>query len=61
MTKTRKRMAGFLATLMLLGTSAVLPSSLASPKPPTNAGNGAGKSGQCTGAAAERPASCQSP
>jgi len=31
-----------------------------SPQPPTNGGNGAGQSGQCTGPAAERPASCQS-
>lgn len=28
---------------------------------PTNGGNGAGSSGQCTGAAADRPTSCQSP
>jgi hypothetical protein len=33
----------------------------ASPAPPTNGGNGAGQSGQCTGPAADRPASCQSP
>jgi len=33
----------------------------ANPSPPTNGGNGAGQSGQCTGAAAERPASCKSP
>jgi hypothetical protein len=33
----------------------------ASPSPPTNGGNGAGQSGQCTGPAADRPASCQSP
>jgi hypothetical protein len=33
----------------------------ANPSPPTNGGNGAGHSGQCTGAAADRPASCQSP
>lgn len=32
----------------------------ADPKPPTNGGNGAGQSGQCTGPAADRPASCQS-
>jgi hypothetical protein len=32
----------------------------ASPSPPTNGGNGAGQSGQCTGPAADRPASCQS-
>jgi hypothetical protein len=34
---------------------------LGSPSPPTNGGNGAGQSGQCTGPAADRPASCQSP
>jgi opacity protein-like surface antigen len=34
---------------------------LANPSPPTNGGNGAGQSGQCTGKASERPASCQSP
>ena len=33
---------------------------LANPSPPTNGGNGAGQSGQCTGPAADRPASCQS-
>lgn len=33
----------------------------AEPSPPTNGGNGAGQSGQCTGPAAERPTSCQSP
>jgi hypothetical protein len=33
----------------------------AGPSPPTNGGNGAGQSGQCTGPAADRPASCQSP
>ncbi|TQK45435.1 hypothetical protein FBY35_7000 [Streptomyces sp. SLBN-118] len=31
------------------------------PQPPTNGGNGAGQSGQCTGPASERPTSCQSP
>jgi hypothetical protein len=33
----------------------------ANPSPPTNGGNGAGQSGQCTGPAADRPASCKSP
>jgi hypothetical protein len=33
----------------------------ADPSPPTNGGNGAGQSGQCTGPAADRPAACQSP
>ena len=42
---------------LLLGTI----SAYADPTPPTNGGNGAGQSGQCTGAAADRPASCQSP
>lgn len=41
----------------------VVPGGVASANPsaPTNGGNGAGSSGQCTGAAADRPASCQSP
>jgi opacity protein-like surface antigen len=32
----------------------------ASPHPPTNGGNGAGQSGQCTGAQDDRPSSCKS-
>jgi hypothetical protein len=33
----------------------------ATPSPPTNGGNGGGKSGQCTGPAQERPGNaCQS-
>lgn len=59
--KVRKKPIAILAVLMALGTSAVIPAGLASPKPPTNGGNGAGQSGQCTGAAADRPTSCQSP
>ena len=61
MSRTRKRMAVALTTLALAATSAVVPASLGNPSPPTNGGNGAGKSGQCTGKASERPASCQSP
>jgi hypothetical protein len=34
---------------------------LAEPSAPTNGGNGAGSSGQCTGPASERPTSCASP
>jgi hypothetical protein len=41
-----------------LGLSAT--AAAAMPSPPTNGGNGAGQSGQCTGPANERPASCQS-
>ncbi|HKY51507.1 MAG TPA: hypothetical protein VJP45_09645 [Candidatus Limnocylindria bacterium] len=54
------RKAVFVATLLvslMLSTA----SALANPDAPTNGGNGAGQSGQCTGAAADRPASCQSP
>jgi hypothetical protein len=61
MTRTRRRMTALLATLALAATSVIVPASLGNPKPPTNGGNGAGQSGQCTGAAADRPASCQSP
>ncbi len=54
----RKTLAlvGVIAALMLTATPA-----FANPSPPTNGGNGAGQSGQCTGPAADRPASCKSP
>jgi hypothetical protein len=61
MSRTRRRMAIVLATFALSATSVVVPASIGNPSPPTNGGNGAGKSGQCTGKAADRPASCQSP
>jgi hypothetical protein len=61
MLKVRMGMAVVLATLMLMATSVVVPGSIANPSPPTNGGNGAGKSGQCTGSAQERPGNaCQS-
>ncbi len=60
MTARNKGFAG-LATTMLLATAAIGPSSFAAPSPPTNGGNGAGQSGKCTGAAGDRPTSCQSP
>jgi hypothetical protein len=61
MTARNKGFAGLAAT-MLIGTAVVGPSSFAAPSPPTNGGQrrGAG-SGQCTGAAGDRPTSCQSP
>jgi hypothetical protein len=34
--------------------------SFAAPSPPTNGGNGAGQSGQCTGPQDDRPAACKS-
>jgi hypothetical protein len=43
-----------LALAVTIGTG------FADPSPPTNGGNGAGQSGQCTGPQADRPASCQS-
>ena len=46
-----------LAAAFALATAAPV---LASPQPPTNGGNGAGQSGQCTGPQADRPASCKS-
>jgi hypothetical protein len=51
----RKALAASLAALFALsGASAAF----GTPSPPTNAGNGAGHSGQCTGPASERPAVC---
>lgn len=47
-----------LAVFMVVGMYAA---AIATPRPPTNGGNGAGMSGQCTGPASERPASCKSP
>jgi hypothetical protein len=61
MSPTRRRFCLLLSGLALAATSAVVPATLANPSPPTNGGNGAGKSGQCTGKAADRPASCKSP
>lgn len=53
----RKTVAGILAGAFAL--AAVAPA-YASPSPPTNGGNGAGQSGQCTGPNADRPSSCKS-
>jgi hypothetical protein len=59
MTRMRKGIAVALSTAAL--AAATVPIASANPSPPTNGGNGAGHSGQCTGKAADRPASCQSP
>jgi hypothetical protein len=58
MNRIRKGAAALLAASAL--AVALSPIATANPSPPTNGGNGAGKSGQCTGANAERPSSCQS-
>jgi hypothetical protein len=53
----KKRIAVAVTTLGVLSTL-VPAASIAAPKPPTNGGNGAGQSGQCTGNPADRPAVC---
>jgi hypothetical protein len=55
-TRHKKGLAGLAAT-MLIGAAVAGPSGFANPSPPTNGGNGGGKSGQCTGAAQDRPGS----
>jgi hypothetical protein len=54
--KRRVAAAAFAAT-MLVGFAAP---AFADAPPPTNGGNGAGSSGQCTGNPNDRPASCGS-
>ena len=61
MKTVRGKAALGLTSLCLAGAALVGSLATAAPSPPTNGGNGAGKSGQCTGPASERPASCQSP
>jgi hypothetical protein len=53
----RKAFASMFAGVLLAET---VGPALADPPPPTNGGNGAGQSGQCTGPQDDRPASCQS-
>lgn len=56
MTSVRR---GLVAAVLIAGTllGAAAPA-FAEPSPPTNGGNGAGQSGQCTGNPDGRPASC---
>jgi hypothetical protein len=56
MTPMRKRVGAFLAASALI--AALAPSAMGAASPPTNGGNGAGQSGQCTGPPAERPPVC---
>jgi hypothetical protein len=58
MTHMRRLFAVALSTVALIVTAA--PIAGANPSPPTNGGNGAGQSGQCTGPNADRPQSCKS-
>jgi hypothetical protein len=57
-TSTKIAAATFVLGLGLGVTTGV---SGAAPSAPTNGGNGAGSSGNCTGPAADRPTSCVSP
>lgn len=54
-TLRRGLVAAALIAATLVGAAAP---AFASPNPPTNGGNGAGQSGQCTGNPDGRPASC---
>jgi hypothetical protein len=54
----RKMVVSLLAAGAIVGGTA--PAVWAEPSPPTNGGNGAGMSGQCTGPQDDRPASCKS-
>jgi hypothetical protein len=56
MSPLRKRMAIALSACILAGSFSSV--AAANPQPPTNGGNGAGHSGQCTGNPADRPAVC---
>jgi hypothetical protein len=58
MTRTRRTLAALLSSAAL--AVGLAPVAAANPSAPTEGGNGAGKSGQCTGANADRPHSCQS-
>src|SRR5262249_6239428 len=58
MNRRRRALVVALSAMALATTTAPLAG--ANPTPPTNGGNGAGKSGQCTGPNAERPHSCKS-
>jgi hypothetical protein len=56
-----KNLKRAVAVVTLAASFSLAAPAFADPSPPTNGGNGAGQSGQCTGPASERPASCQSP
>jgi hypothetical protein len=55
MSRTRRTILTIAATAALLIPSAA---AFANPAPPTEGGNGAGASGQCTGQPLERPPVC---
>lgn len=53
--RLKKVVVSVLAAAFLVAGASI---SLANPSPPTNGGNGAGQSGQCTGNPDDRPAVC---
>jgi hypothetical protein len=56
-----RRLRALAIAVVVAATLAIGGVAYADPSPPTNGGNGGGQSGVCTGAAADRPTSCQSP
>ena len=58
MLRTRKTAVSLLAARAIC--VGLVPTALASPSPPTNGGNGAGRSGHRTGPQDDHPCSCES-
>jgi hypothetical protein len=58
MQRTRTTAAAVMAAAAIC--VGLAPAAWATPDPPTNGGNGAGQSGQCTGPQDDRPSSCKS-
>jgi hypothetical protein len=55
---TRRTCRAAVVSVITAGLLALSAPAFANAPPPTNGGNGAGQSGQCTGNPADRPASC---
>ncbi len=55
---TRRTVRAAVVALLTAGLLSVSAPAFANAPPPTNGGNGAGQSGQCTGNPDDRPASC---
>lgn len=55
---TRRTVRAAVVALLTAGLVSVSVPAFADAPPPTNGGNGAGQSGQCTGNPDDRPASC---
>jgi hypothetical protein len=55
---TKRTCRASIVALLTAGLLTLSAPAFANPSPPTNGGNGAGHSGQCTGNPNDRPASC---